>query len=41
VVTGRPIEVLMYLMGRRSVADVSLTGDEEALATLAGADLSL
>jgi uncharacterized protein (TIGR03085 family) len=40
-VTGRPIELLLYLMGRRSVADVTVTGDEQALAKLAAADLSL
>ena len=40
-VTGRPIELLLYLMGRRSVARVELDGPDEALAALAASDLRL
>jgi len=34
VVTGRPGELLLYSFGRRSVAQVNITGSQEALAAL-------
>ena len=37
VVTGEPVELLLYLFGREGAAEVDLTGDPEALATLARA----
>lgn len=40
VMQGRPIELLLYLMGRRRVAEVELSGPHDALAALAAADLS-
>lgn len=39
-IIGRPSELLLYAYGRRGNAEVSLVGDEESLALLAGADLS-
>jgi hypothetical protein len=39
VVQGRPIELLLYLMGRRQAADVELSGSDDALAALAAAEL--
>lgn len=32
VVTGDPVEILLYLYGRKAQADVTLTGDEAAVA---------
>ncbi|RRS01213.1 maleylpyruvate isomerase family mycothiol-dependent enzyme [Glycomyces terrestris] len=34
VLTGRPVELLLYLSGRRDAADTHLTGDPEAVAAL-------
>jgi uncharacterized protein (TIGR03085 family) len=39
VAQGRPIELLLYLMGRRQAADVELSGSDDALAALAAAEL--
>jgi uncharacterized protein (TIGR03085 family) len=38
-VRGLPSEVLMYLFGRKSAADVELLGDDEAVAALSGTSL--
>jgi uncharacterized protein (TIGR03085 family) len=40
VMRGRPIELLLYLMGRRGAAEVELSGSDAALTALAAADLS-
>jgi uncharacterized protein (TIGR03085 family) len=40
-ITGAPLELVLYLFGRRDVADVDLDGPPEALATLHAADLGL
>ena len=37
VVTGEPVELLLYLFGREAVAQVEITGDPAAQATLASA----
>lgn len=41
VVTGEPVELLLYLFGRRGVAQVAVTGDESARRALADAALGL
>lgn len=41
VVTGPPQELVLFLYGRRSVAQVELSGSDEALAALAEADLGI
>jgi uncharacterized protein (TIGR03085 family) len=40
VVVGEPLEIVLYLYGRRTVADVELKGDPVAVAAVSGADLS-
>lgn len=40
-ITGRPQEVLLYIMGRKSHARVELTGDAEAVHALRGEDLAV
>jgi uncharacterized protein (TIGR03085 family) len=39
--TGRPQELVLYLNGRRQVADVELTGDPEAIEALSAAKLGI
>jgi len=39
--TGEPLELLLYLFGRRDHARVEVTGDEDALAALAAASMSV
>lgn len=41
VLTGDPVEVLLYLYGRRQVADVTLTGDEAAVAKVEAAGFGI
>ena len=41
VLTGRPGELVLYLFGRRSAADVELTGDADAVAVVEGASLGI
>lgn len=41
VLTGDPVEVLLYLFGRRAQADVVLTGDETAIARVEGASFGI
>lgn len=41
VLTGPPVELLVYLQGRRSAAEVALSGDPSAQAALEAADLGL
>jgi len=38
---GRPGELVLYLFGRRTAADVELTGDAEAVALVEGASLGI
>lgn len=40
-IIGSPSELMLYAYGRRQQAEVRLVGDQDALAKLAGADLSL
>jgi uncharacterized protein (TIGR03085 family) len=40
-VTGDPVELVLYLMGRKAVAEVALTGDPAAVATLQAASLGI
>lgn len=40
VIVGQPLEILLYLYGRRSVAQVELKGDPAAVASVEGTDLS-
>jgi hypothetical protein len=40
VIVGAPLEILLYLYGRRDVAIVELKGDPTAIAEVSGADLS-
>lgn len=40
-VAGDPLELLLYLMGRRGVARVDISGDADAQAALEGAELGL
>jgi uncharacterized protein (TIGR03085 family) len=40
VLVGEPLEIVLYLYGRRSVAKVELKGDPVAVAAVSGADLS-
>ena len=40
VIVGEPLEIVLYLYGRRTVAQVELKGDPAAVAALSGADLS-
>lgn len=39
--TGDPVEVLLYLYGRRAVADASLTGDPAAVAVVEAASFGI
>ena len=39
VLAGLPAELMLYAFGRRAQADVTVSGDERAVARLAGADL--
>ena len=41
VVTGEPVELVLYLMGRKGVAQVELSGDPSAVATLEAAKLGI
>lgn len=41
VVTGQPVELLLYLQGRRSAAEVELSGDPAARASLERGDLGV
>lgn len=41
VVTGDPVEVLLYLFGRKAHADVTLTGDEAAMARVEQASFGI
>jgi uncharacterized protein (TIGR03085 family) len=41
VLAGAPVELLLYLQGRRSAAQVTLSGDPSAQTALEGADLGL
>jgi uncharacterized protein (TIGR03085 family) len=38
---GQPVELLLYLSGRKAVADVELTGPEDAVAAVAAAAFGL
>jgi uncharacterized protein (TIGR03085 family) len=40
VMVGEPLEIVLYLYGRRAVARVELKGDPIAVAAVSGADLS-
>jgi uncharacterized protein (TIGR03085 family) len=40
VIAGEPLEIVLYLYGRRAVADVKLKGDPAAVAAVSGADLT-
>jgi uncharacterized protein (TIGR03085 family) len=40
-ITGRPGEIVLYLLGRRGAADVELSGSDDALAALAAAHLGI
>ena len=40
-ITGRPGEIILYLSGRKSAAQVELTGSPEAIATVEAADLGI
>lgn len=40
-ITGRPGEIQLYLMGRRDAAQVELSGPDDAIAVLSGADLGI
>jgi uncharacterized protein (TIGR03085 family) len=39
--TGEPVDLLLYLFGRRGAAQVELTGDPAAIAAVSGAKLGL
>jgi uncharacterized protein (TIGR03085 family) len=39
--TGDPVELALYLAGRRAAAEVDVTGDDEAVAILAAASLGV
>jgi uncharacterized protein (TIGR03085 family) len=41
ILSGEPVELVLYLMGRRSAAQVSLGGDEGAAAVLGSAQLGI
>jgi uncharacterized protein (TIGR03085 family) len=41
VVTGDPVEVLLYLYGRKAVAEVALTGDPTAIAAVEAASFGI
>jgi uncharacterized protein (TIGR03085 family) len=41
VLTGPPVELLLYLQGRRTAAEVTLTGDPSAKAALEAGDLGI
>jgi uncharacterized protein (TIGR03085 family) len=41
ILSGEPLELVLYLMGRRGAAQVALGGDEGACATLAAAPLGI
>jgi uncharacterized protein (TIGR03085 family) len=41
LLTGRPQEIVLYLNGRKAVADVEITGDPEAVTALGDADLGI
>lgn len=41
VLTGPPVELLLYLQGRRGAAEVTLTGDPSAQAALEAGDLGI
>ena len=40
VIAGEPLEIVLYLYGRRSVAKVELKGDPKAIAAVTGSELS-
>jgi hypothetical protein len=40
-VTGDPVELVLYLMGRKAVAQVDLAGDPAAVAVLQAASLGI
>lgn len=40
-IVGRPIELALYLFGRRGAAQVDVEGDDDAVAALLGADLGI
>ena len=40
-IAGQPMEISLYLAGRGTHADVSITGDREAIDALAAADFGL
>jgi uncharacterized protein (TIGR03085 family) len=40
-VSGEPVELILYLMGRKAVAEVELSGDPAAVATIKAAQLGI
>ena len=41
VIEGEPLEILLYLFGRKGAAQVEFTGDEQACAAVRGTDLAV
>jgi uncharacterized protein (TIGR03085 family) len=41
IVTGDPLEIVLYLMGRKGAAEVTLTGDPAAVAVLESSPLGI
>ena len=41
IVTGDPLELVLYLQGRRAAAEVELAGHPDAIVALESADLGI